>query len=149
MTSLSLTHFSLMVSVVLKCRYLHSRKFPGGLVVRTRWSHYLTRVLFLVIEAHLWGFLDSSVGNESPCSAGNLGSIPVLGISAGEGIGYPLQYSWVSLVAQLVKNPPAMWETWIRSLGWEDPLEKGKATHSGEFHGLYSPWGHKELDMTE
>ena len=52
-------------------------------------------------------------------------------------------------VAQLVKNPPAMWETWIRSLGWEDPLEKGKATHSGEFHGLYSPWGHKELDMTE
>ena len=129
MTSLSLTHFSLMVSVVLKCRYLHSRKFPGGLVVRTRWSHYLTRVLFLVIEAHLWGFLDSSVGNESACSAGNLGSIPVLGISAGEGIGYPLQYSWVSLVAQLVKNPPAMWETWIRSLGWEDPLEKGKATH--------------------
>ena len=43
---------------------------------------------------------------------------------------YPLQYSWASLVAQLVKNLPAMWETWIRSLGWEDPLEKGKATHS-------------------
>ena len=42
----------------------------------------------------------------------------------------PLQYSWASLVAQLVKNPPAMWETWVRSLGWEDPLEKGKATHS-------------------
>jgi len=47
-----------------------------------------------------------------------------------EGIGYPLQYSWASLVTQLVKNPPAMWETWVRSLGWEDPLEKGKATHS-------------------
>ena len=52
------------------------------------------------------------------------------GRSAGEGIGYPLQYSWASLVAQLVKNPPAMWETWVQSLGWEDPLKKGKATHS-------------------
>ena len=50
--------------------------------------------------------------------------------SPGEGIGCPLQCSWASLVAQLVKNPPAMWETWIRSLSWEDPLEKGKATHS-------------------
>ena len=53
-----------------------------------------------------------------------------------------------SLVAQLVKNLPEMWETWVRSLGWEDPLEKGKATHTsvfwlGEFHGLYSPWGRK------
>jgi len=55
-----------------------------------------------------------------------------LGRSTGEGIGYPLQYSWASLVAQLVKNPPAMWETWVRSLGWEDPLEKGTATHSLE-----------------
>jgi len=53
-----------------------------------------------------------------------------LGRSAGEGIDYPLQYSWASLVAQLVKNMPAMQETWVRSLGWEDPLEKGKATHS-------------------
>ena len=50
--------------------------------------------------------------------------------SAGEGIGYPLQYSWASLAAQMVKNPPAMCENWVRSLGWEDPLEKGKATHS-------------------
>ena len=55
---------------------------------------------------------------------------------------------WTSLVAQTVKHLPAMWETWVRSLGWEDPLEKGKATHSifwpGEFHGLYGPWGRKE-----
>ena len=50
--------------------------------------------------------------------------------STGEGIGYPLQYFWSSLVAQLVKNPPAMWDTWVRSLGWEDPLEKGMASHS-------------------
>ena len=50
--------------------------------------------------------------------------------STGEGIGYPLQYSWASLVAQVVKNLPKMWETWVLPLGWEDPLEKGKATHS-------------------
>ena len=56
--------------------------------------------------------------------------IPGSGRSAGERIGYPLLYSWVSLVAQLVKNPPAMQETWVPSLGWEDTLEKGKATHS-------------------
>ena len=56
-------------------------------------------------------------------------SIPGSGRSAGEGIGYPLQYSWASLVAQLVKKLPSMWETWVQSLGWEDPLEKGKATH--------------------
>ena len=61
--------------------------------------------------------------------AGEPGWIPGSGRSAGEGIGYPLQYSWASLVAQLVKNLPTMWETWVRSLGWEDPLEKGKATH--------------------
>ena len=54
----------------------------------------------------------------------------VLGRSAGEGIGYPLQYSWASFVAQLVKNPPAMWETWVRALGRKDPLEKGKAGSS-------------------
>ena len=61
---------------------------------------------------------------------GNPGSIPGLGRSAGEGIGYPLHFSWASFVAQLVKNLPAMWETWVQSLGWEHPLEKGKATHS-------------------
>ena len=42
----------------------------------------------------------------------------------------PFSYIWASFVAKLVKNPPAMWETWVQSLGWEDPLEKGKATHS-------------------
>ena len=76
------------------------------------------------------GFPDSSVGKESACSAGDPGSIPGSGRSPGEGIGYPLQYSWASLEARLVKNLPAMQETWVQSLGWEDPLEKGKATHS-------------------
>ena len=58
------------------------------------------------------------------CNAGDMGLIPGSGRSTGEGIGYPLQYSWVSPVAQLVKNLPAMWETWVQSLGWEDPLQK-------------------------
>ena len=68
-----------------------------------------------------YGFPDSSVGKESACSAGEPGLIPGVGISAGERIGYPLQYSGAFLVTQLVKNPPAVQETWIRSLGWEDP----------------------------
>ena len=56
--------------------------------------------------------------------------IPGLGRSPREGIGYPLQYSWASLVAQMVKNLPVMQETWVQSLGWENPLEEGMATHS-------------------
>ena len=57
--------------------------------------------------------------------------IPGSGRSAGKGIGYPLQYSWASLVAQLVENLPTMWETWVQFLGWKDPVEKGMATSSG------------------
>ena len=66
---------------------------------------------------NILGFPVSSVGKESACNAGDLGSIPGLERSTGEGIGYPIQYSWASLVAQLVKNPPAMPETWVQSLG--------------------------------
>ena len=76
------------------------------------------------------GFPGSPAGKESTCSVGDSGSIPGSRSSPGKGIGYSLQYSWASLMAQLVKNPPAMWETWVQSLGWEDLLEKGKATHS-------------------
>ena len=76
------------------------------------------------------GFPGSPVGKESACNSGEPGLISASGRSAGEGIGYPLHYSWASLVAQLVKNPPAMWESWVPSLGWKEPLEKGKATHS-------------------
>ena len=75
------------------------------------------------------GFPDSSVGEEATYNIGDPGLIPGSGRLAGEGIGYPLQHSWASLVTQLVRNHP-MRETWIQSLGWEDPLEKGKATHS-------------------
>ena len=81
------------------------------------------------------GFPDSSVGKESTCNAGDPGLIPRLGRSAGEGIGYPLQYSWAFLVAQLVKNLPAMWETWIRSLCWEDSPGEGKG-YPPQYPGL-------------
>ena len=104
-------------------------------------------------------FPQSSVGKGSACNAGDPGSIPGSGRSPGEGIGYPLQYSWASLMAQLVKNPPAMWEAWVRSLGWEDPLEKGKAAHSSILawrirmdRGAWQATahgGHKESDTTE
>ena len=75
------------------------------------------------------GFSGSSAGKESACNAGDSSLIPGLGSFPGEGIGYPLQYFWASVVAQTVKKLPAMWETQVRSLGWEDPLEEGMATH--------------------
>ena len=83
--------------------------------------------------------------------------IPGLRRSPGEGIGYPL-YSWASLVAQMVKNPTARWETWVQSLGCEDPWQEGMATHSSilawripwrESLVGCSPQGHKELNTTE
>ena len=76
------------------------------------------------------GFPGSSAGKESSCNAGDPSSIPGSGRSSGEQMGYPLLYSWASPVAQMVKNLPAMWETWGQSLGWEDPLEEGMATPS-------------------
>ena len=90
----------------------------------------LPDALMICRRMSICGFPDSSVGKESACNAGDPGSIPGLGKSTGEGIGCPLQYSWASLVAQLVKSLPAMRETWVRSLGWEHPLEKGKVTLS-------------------
>ena len=71
-----------------------------------------------------------SAVKESACNAGDPSLIPGSGRSPGEGIRYPLQYYWASLVSQTVKNPPAMQETWVPSVGWEDPLEEGIATHS-------------------
>ena len=76
------------------------------------------------------GFPDSSVGKESACNAGDHSSIPGSGRPTGDATGYPLQYFGASLMAQLVKNLPAMRETLVQSLGWEDPLEKGKTTQS-------------------
>ena len=76
------------------------------------------------------GFPGSLAGIESACNAGDSGLIPGWGRSPGEGIGYSLQYSWASLVSQMAKNLPAMRETWVQSLGWEDPLEEGMASLS-------------------
>ena len=101
------------------------------------------------------GFPDSSLVKKSACNAGDRSSIPGSGRSPEEGIGYPLQYSWVSFVAQLVMNLPAMWETWVLPLGWEGPLGEGMATHSSVLawripHGQrslagYTAWGQTQL----
>ena len=104
-----------------------------------------------------FGFPGGLAGKESACNAGHPGSIPRSGRSTGEGIGCPLHCFGTSLVAQLVKNLPAMWETQVWSLCWGDPLEKGIAPLSSILAwGIprqrrlvgYSPWGHKELEVT-
>ena len=103
----------------------------------------------------MMGFPGSSAGKEPACNTGDPGSIPGSGSSPGEGTGYPLQYFGASLMTEMVKNLPVMRGTWVRSLGWEDFLEKGMATHSNilacriPMDSGYSPWGGKELDTTE
>ena len=79
---------------------------------------------------HCKGFPRISGSKESGCDAGDYSSIPGLGKSTRKGMGYAFRSFWAPLVAQLVKNPPAMWETWVQSLGWENPLEEGMAIHS-------------------
>ena len=111
--------------------------------------------IFLLLELpSLWCFViaaktdHSSVGKESTYNAGDPDSISGLGRSPGEEIGYPLQGSWTSLVAQLVKNLPAMWETWVGKILWRKRLPT-PIFWPGEFHALYSPWAQKESDRTE
>ena len=102
------------------------------------------------------GFPGSSAGKESTCNAGESSSILGLGRSSREGRGYPFQYSWASLMVQMIKNPAPMQETWVPSLGWEDPLEEVMATHSSIL-AWRIPWteepggsmGSKGLYMTE
>ena len=101
--------------------------------VNSHWSIVALQCLVSFCGTATWlryGFPSSTAGKESASNAGDPDSIPGLGRSPGEGIGYPLQYTWASQVVQLLENPPAMWEIWVRSLGWEDALEQGKATHS-------------------
>ena len=86
--------------------------------------------ILILVHLYLRCFPGSLAGKESACNAGDPSSIPGLGRVHGEGIGHPFQYSWASLVAQMVKNLPAMWETWVQSLGQEDPMEEDRATHS-------------------
>ena len=99
------------------------------------------------------GFPDSSVGKESTCNAGDPSSIPGSDRSTGEGIGYPLQYSWASLVAQLVRNCLQCrrfgFNSWVGKIPWRREWLPTPVFWPGEFHGLYSPWSHKGLDTTE
>ena len=90
------------------------------------WTEVFLIFIHVFIDS---GFTSNSAFKESACSAGDSSSIPLLGRFLREGIGYPLQYSWVSLVAQMVKNPPAVQKTWFQTLGWEGPLEMGTATY--------------------
>ena len=83
------------------------------------------------------------------CNAGDSGLIPGSGRSTGEGIGYPLQYSWASLVAQLIKNLPAMRETWVGKIPRSTERLPNPVFWAGEFQGLYIPWRHEESDTTE
>ena len=85
--------------------------------------------LLAALEAVL-GFPAGSAGKESACNGEDTGSIPESGRSPGEGNGNPLQYAWASLLARLVKTPPAMQEAWAQALGQQDPLEEEMATHS-------------------
>ena len=112
------------------CTILHFNQQCLSDTISLSFPPALGVAVFYLTHSDRWGFPHPSVGKESACNTGDSGLIPGLGRSSGEGIDYPLQYFWASLMAPLVKNPPAMWETWVRSLGWEDPLEKGKATHS-------------------
>ena len=138
-TSSLLCQFLIMIYVTILCLI----SFPLFTIFQDHMIHfhvfkyriyacgvYICVCVYIYIHTpYIWGFPDSSVGKESACNAGDPCSIPGSRRSAWEGIGNPLQYSWATLVAQLVKNLPAMQETWVGSLGWEDPLEKGKATY--------------------
>ena len=102
------------------CRHEIKRRLPLCRKAMTNLDSTLkSRDITLLTKVYIracWGFLGSSASKESACNSGDSGLIPGSGSSLGEGIGYPLQYSWASLEAQMVKNPHAMWETWVRSL---------------------------------
>ena len=123
--------------------YIHTfffRSFPYVLLQNIEYIF----LSLLVICLYGLGFPGSSAGKESACSAGDLNSIPGLGRSSGKGIGYPLQYSGASLVAQTVKNLPVMQETWVKSLGWEDTPGGGQG-HPLQYSCLENPHGQRNL----
>ena len=138
-----------------------------GINIKWNYSHYICVCMYVCMYIHIYihtytharththththtyiyiyiyiyqGFPDSSFGKESAWSGGDSSLIPGSGRSTGDGIGYPLQHSWASLLAQLVKNPPAMQETWVWSLGLEDALEKGKNTIHSSILAWRIPW---------
>ena len=124
------SNVSFKACVSLLISFLDDLSIGVSGILKSNTTNVLLSIFPLIfIKLNYQGFPDSSVGKESAWNAGDSGSIPGLGRSAEEGIGYPLQYSWASLVAQLEKNLPAV-QTWVQSLSWENPLEKGKATHA-------------------
>ena len=151
------TSWTFFLTTLSDYSFIHSSAFSGHLL--TVYCSALCKSKNIICKSHgpypweiriclqsIWKesgndymcFLDSSVGKVSVCNAGDPHLIPGSGRSAGEGLGYPLQYFGASLVAQMVKKPPPMQETWAQSLGWEDPLEKGKAIHSSVLGGRIS-----------
>ena len=143
---------------------IKNRRFQASFILQTMYT--LSLILRTTLNGSIIcikvvsrrGFPGSSAGKESACNAGNPSSIPGSGRSPGEGIGYPFQCSWASLVAQTVKNMPAIQETWGWSLSWEDPLEEGMTTHSSILAWRIpidrGPWraavhGVTERDMTK
>ena len=112
-------------------------------------NHLILCSLFLLLPS----IFASITGKESTCNAGDPGMIPGSERSTGDGIGYPFQHSWASPMAQLVKDPPAMWEIWVWTLSWEDTLDKGSATHFSILAWRISwtvwSWACKESDMIE
>ena len=129
MTFQSHSKFSSPLSINVLIVPFKFKRAPSRSIMNTVWMYYLNQQIEKQFSLDS-GFSGTSAGQESACNAGDPSLIPGSGRSAGEGIGYPLQYSWASLAAILVNNLPAMQETWVWSLSWEDPLEKGKATHS-------------------
>ena len=109
-------------------------------MVKNPWLHCLSHIATFTKRVYIrlknkttiyLGFSGGSDGKKKiTCNAGDPDLIPGLGRFPGEEIGYPLQHLWASLAAQTVKNPPAVWETWVQSFSWEDPLEEGMANHS-------------------
>ena len=106
-----------------------------GAAVKQRWKIVLEIEVFASRKKDTWGLPGGPAGKESACNAGNPGSIPGLGRSPGEVIGYPLQYSWASPVAQVVKNRPTMWETWVGKIRWRRAGQPTPVFLPGE-----SPW---------
>ena len=123
-------------------------KCPKIIVSRGEWCPRRT----ILVIVHFKGFPDRSVGKESACNAGDPSLIPGSGRSAAEGIGYPLQNSWTSLMAQLVKNLPVCLQCGKPGLGRSPGEGKGYPLQYSwlrEFHGLYRPRSRKESDTTE
>ena len=117
-----------IINICIYIQISYGLKFSYRNKASSSHVYFFISYMCININKYVWpqvlGFPGGSEGKESACSAGGRSSIPRSGRFPGEGIGYPRQYSWASLVAQMIKKLPATREAWVQSLGWEDPLEK-------------------------